>query len=61
MRGRTALVIAHRLSQAVTADEIAVMDGGTVVEHGHHVDLLAAGGRYADLWAAWSGTEGEQC
>lgn len=61
VRGRTALVIAHRLSQAVTADEIAVMDGGTVVEHGHHVDLLAAGGRYADLWAAWSGTEGEQC
>ncbi|RRO92516.1 ABC transporter ATP-binding protein [Corynebacterium bovis] len=61
VRGRTALIIAHRLSQAVTADEIAVMDGGTVVEHGHHVDLLAAGGRYADLWAAWSGTEGEQC
>jgi len=52
---RTSVTIAHRLTQAVTADEIVVMDAGRVVERGSHDQLVAAGGRYAELWAAWSG------
>lgn len=53
--GRTSLTIAHRLTQAATADEVVVMDGGRLVERGAHDELVAAGGRYATLWAAWSG------
>ncbi len=48
--GRTALVIAHRLSTIVDADRIVVLHDGQVVESGRHGDLLAAGGRYAELW-----------
>jgi ATP-binding cassette subfamily C protein len=51
---RTSLIIAHRLTQAVTADEILVMDRGQVIERGSHEVLVAADGRYAELWAAWS-------
>ena len=54
--GRTGLLVAHRLTQAVTADRVVVMEAGRVVESGTHEELLAAGGRYAELWAAWSGT-----
>jgi ATP-binding cassette subfamily C protein len=54
LAGRTALVVAHRLTQAAVADRVVVLDGGKVVETGSHADLLAARGRYADLWAAWS-------
>ena len=56
LRGRTALIVAHRLSQAATADRIVVMDGGRIVESGTHDQLSSAGGRYAALWGAWSGT-----
>ncbi|MBV9634276.1 MAG: ABC transporter ATP-binding protein/permease [Methylobacteriaceae bacterium] len=49
-RGRTTLVIAHRLSTVVNADEIIVLDNGTIVERGTHRELLAAGGTYAALW-----------
>ncbi|MET0862856.1 MAG: ABC transporter ATP-binding protein, partial [Nakamurella sp.] len=52
--GRTALVVAHRLSQAAVADRVLVMHAGRIVEDGRHDDLVAAGGRYAELWAAWS-------
>jgi ATP-binding cassette subfamily B protein len=50
-RASTTLVIAHRLSTVVHADEIVVLDNGSVVERGTHGDLLR-GGRYAQLWAA---------
>jgi ATP-binding cassette subfamily C protein len=56
MRGRTALVVAHRLTQARLADRIAVMHDGQIVEEGDHDQLLSLGGRYAELWLAWSGS-----
>ncbi|GAA2945527.1 ABC transporter ATP-binding protein [Microbacterium luteolum] len=52
--GRTGIVIAHRLSQAVTADRILVMQDGRVVQSGTHDELVAAAGPYAELWAAWT-------
>ncbi|MFN8793057.1 MAG: ABCB family ABC transporter ATP-binding protein/permease [Betaproteobacteria bacterium] len=48
--GKTALVIAHRLSTVVDAHEIVVLEAGRVVERGPHAELLARGGRYAEMW-----------
>jgi ATP-binding cassette subfamily B protein len=50
LSGRTSLVIAHRLSTIREADQILVVDGGRIIEHGTHAELLAAGGLYADLY-----------
>ena len=49
--GRTTLVIAHRLSTVMNADSILVMDAGRIVERGTHPELIAANGRYAQMWA----------
>jgi ATP-binding cassette subfamily B protein len=49
-RNRTTLVIAHRLSTVVEADEIIVLQEGAIAERGSHGALIAAGGLYADMW-----------
>lgn len=49
-QGRTTLVIAHRLSTVISADEIIVLQDGQIAERGRHVDLLDAGGLYAAMW-----------
>ena len=53
LSGRTAVIIAHRLATARRADRIAVVDGGRIVELGSHRELVAAGGRYATMFAMW--------
>ncbi|PJA59813.1 MAG: metal ABC transporter permease, partial [Rhodobacterales bacterium CG_4_9_14_3_um_filter_71_31] len=58
-RDRTVIMIAHRLSTVVEADEIAVMVDGRIVERGPHAALLAQGGRYAAMWRMQESGEAE--
>jgi ATP-binding cassette subfamily B protein len=53
-KGRTTLMVAHRLSTVAGADEIIVLSEGKIVERGTHHELLDAGGLYADLWSRQS-------
>ncbi len=50
MKGRTTFVIAHRLSTIRNADQIAVLEGGEIVERGTHAELIALSGRYRALY-----------
>ncbi|MFJ9932578.1 ABC transporter ATP-binding protein [Streptomyces virginiae] len=54
---RTTLVVAHRLTTAARADRVVVMDRGRVIEDGSHTELLARGGRYAELWRTFVGED----
>ncbi|MDD1416689.1 hypothetical protein MEN41_19320, partial [Dolichospermum sp. ST_con] len=56
-RDRTLLVVAHRLSTIVQADQILVLDQGKVVERGKHNDLLLLDGKYARYWEIQSNTQ----
>jgi ATP-binding cassette subfamily B protein len=49
LAGRTAIIVSHRVSAVMNADQILVLDNGTIVERGRHPDLVAAGGLYATL------------
>ena len=53
LQNRTAILIAHRLSTAMRADRVVVVDLGRIVEVGTHSELVAAGGRYAEMYATW--------
>jgi ATP-binding cassette subfamily B protein len=57
---KTALVIAHRLSTVVDAHEILVMEAGRILERGTHAQLLARGGRYAEMWSLQQSNEGAE-
>lgn len=58
--GRTAIVIAHRLSTAMRADRLGVVERGRLVEVGSHDELVAAGGSYAAMYATWQHHAGQQ-
>ena len=53
LENRTAILIAHRLSTAMRADRIAVVDEGRIIEVGSHAELVARGGRYAEMYETW--------
>ncbi len=54
LEARTAVLIAHRLTTAMKADRIVVVDDGRIIETGSHEELVALGGRYAEMYATWS-------
>jgi len=54
LEGRTAVLIAHRLTTAMKADRIVVVDQGRILETGSHDELIAAGGRYSEMYATWT-------
>jgi ATP-binding cassette subfamily B protein len=54
LEARTAVLIAHRLTTAMKADRIIVVDDGRIIESGSHAELVAAGGRYAEMYATWN-------
>ena len=54
MAGKTVIMIAHRLSTVIGADQIAVVEDGRVVERGKHEEMLAANGIYARMWARYA-------
>ena len=55
MRGRTSIVVAHRLSTVAALDRIVVLADGEIVEDGTHAQLVEAGGEYASLWGRQTG------
>jgi ATP-binding cassette subfamily B protein IrtA len=55
--GRTVVMVAHRLSTVAGVDQLLVLDGGRIVERGRHHELLARGGLYARMWAAFEGAQ----
>ena len=55
MKGRTSIVVAHRLSTIASLDRIIVLDNGKIVEQGSHAELLKKGGEYEKLWSRQSG------
>ena len=54
LAGRTSIVVAHRLSTAEQADRVLVVEGGKIIEDGHHDDLVGQDGHYAALYATWT-------
>ena len=59
-KNRTTLIIAHRLSTVVRADQILVLDQGTIVERGTHQQLLVNGGKYARMWEEQEKEKGDR-
>jgi ATP-binding cassette subfamily B protein len=53
LEARTAILIAHRLTTAMKADRIVVVDQGRIIESGSHTELIELGGRYAEMYATW--------
>lgn len=58
-RGRTTIAVAHRLSTAMMAEELIVLGEGRIVERWTHYELLAQGGKYANMWAVQTGASKE--
>ncbi len=56
MGDKTVLIVAHRLSTIVEADQIVVLEQGRILEQGSHVELLARAGKYSQLWEIQSST-----
>jgi ATP-binding cassette subfamily B protein len=55
MKGRTSIVVAHRLSTIASLDRIVVLENGKIIEQGSHAELIAKGGAYNKLWSRQSG------